>query len=124
MADGFFEKGEVGRLGEEVAASFLKKRGLKIIERNWKAKRWGELDVIAKDKDTLVFVEVKTRRRETGFEPFEQVDYYKIQRLLRTAKNYLAFKKIENKALRLDVVSVVLEPVLRVEYFQSIYQEE
>lgn len=123
MIDKADDKSEVGRLGEEIAAGFLKKRGLKIIDRNWKAKRWGELDIVGQDKEVLVFVEVKTFRLPSLLKPFEKVDYYKIQSLLRSAKNYLLSKKIGNKPLRLDVVSVILEPVPQVEYFQNIYQE-
>lgn len=117
-------KSEVGRKGEDLAGEFLKKRGFKILERNWKSQRWGELDLVARDKETLVFVEVKTRSLGSLGEPFEAVNYYKIKSVVRCARNYVLFKSQENHPLRFDVVSVILTDPPQIEYLPNIYQEE
>lgn len=114
---------EAGRRGEDLAAEFLKKRGFKILQRNWKSPRWGELDIIAQDKGTLVFVEVKTRSLGSLGKPVDAVNYYKIRSLIRTAKNYILEKNDDNLPLRLDLVSIVLTEPPTIEYFANIYSE-
>lgn len=116
-------KSEVGKLGEDLAAEFLTKRGFKILARNWKSPRWGELDVVAEDKNTLVFVEVKTRSVGSLGKPFEAVNYYKIKSLLKTAQNYKLHNPKTPEQLRLDVISIVLGSPPEIEYFENIYQE-
>lgn len=117
------EKSEVGKLGEDLAVKFLQKRGFKILARNWKSPRWGELDVVAEDKNTLVFVEVKTRSPGSLGRPFEAVNYYKLRSLLKTAQNYKLHNPGTPEQLRIDVASVVLERIPEIEYFENIYQE-
>jgi len=113
----------VGKRGEDVAVDFLKKRGYKILFRNWRTLRWGEVDIIAIDKSDLVFVEVKTRTTLYSGEPLEAVDYYKLRTLKRAA---LFFKQQYPKtpaALRIDVVSVLLVNNSSVEHFRSVYED-
>ena len=88
MAKGVFNK-ITGSCGEEYAALYLKKQGYKIVERNYKNKI-GEIDIIAKHKKTLVFVEVKTRKTCEFGTPAEAVTYYKKQKIVNTARMYLA----------------------------------
>ena len=116
------DSAEVGRLGEHLAAEFLIKRGLKILDRNWKTPRWGEIDIVASEKNTLVFVEVKTRSDNSFGEPFEAVNYFKIKTLTRAAEFYRQCHPDSPAEQRIDVVSVVLEPA-KVEYFKNIYSE-
>lgn len=98
-----------GLFGESLACEFLKSKGYKIIERNFRI-RGGEIDVIAKDGKTLVYVEVKTRSQKVFGEPEEAINWYKIKFLERAAKFYRANRK--NIRLpdqeRIDVVSVDL----------------
>ncbi len=98
---------ELGRKGEEAAARFLYARGYEILERNWTCFA-GEADIIARDGDILVFVEVKTRRnREKGF-PSERVDARKRDKYERIALAYVADCPYVDIAVRFDVVSIVV----------------
>ncbi len=116
-------KSEVGREGERLAENFLRRLRFGILARNWKSRRWGEIDLVAKDKDCLVFVEVKTRTANEFGQPFEAVNYYKIKSLVRAAHNYKLQNPATPDSMRIDVVSVVLRTPPKIEYFQSVYQE-
>jgi len=117
-------KAEVGRLGEEIAENYLKKEGFKILERNWKTLRWGEVDIVARDKNDLVFIEVKTRQDDFFGKPFEAVNYYKIRTLVRCAHHYKLLFPQTPKPMRIDVVSIVLKVPPEIEYFRSVYAED
>lgn len=98
---------DLGRRGEDAAARFLDKRGYDIVDRNWKCFA-GEADIIARDGDTLVFVEVKTRRNcEKGF-PAEAVNREKRERYEKIALAYLQDYEISDVLVRFDVVSIVV----------------
>ncbi|HEX8949198.1 MAG TPA: YraN family protein [Dissulfurispiraceae bacterium] len=94
-----------GVKGEDVAAAYLKKKGYKILQRNYRTPL-GEADIIAKDRDTIVFVEVKARTTEAYGQPFEAVDCRKQERLRRIALFYLKQAKAE-MPLRFDVISIM-----------------
>jgi putative endonuclease len=101
--------------GEQAAARHLERRGLTILDRNWRI-RLGELDLVARDGAVLVFVEVKTRRSSSFVDPAAGVDFHKQCRLRRLAEAYLALERPAPGPCRFDVVSVVLErrdPVVR-----------
>ena len=93
-----------GQLGEDCAAAFLKNKGYKIIKRNYK-NTFGEIDIIAKDKENLVFVEVKTRTSDRFGTPAEAVTYYKKQNIVKTAKMYLS-KNPTDLNIRFDIIEV------------------
>jgi len=114
---------KIGKIGEDLAVEYIKRRGYKILSRNWKSKRWGELDIVAQDRGTLVFLEVKTRSLGSLGKPFEAVNYYKIKSLLKTAQNYKLQNPNTPEQLRVDVISIVLATPPEIEYFESIYQE-
>jgi len=99
------ERLSLGKQGEEFAAGFLKKQGYKIKETNYRSPL-GEIDIIAIDRDTLVFIEVKTRKSIEFGSPFEAVNGRKKRQIAKTAQYYLLEKKISNTPLRFDVVSV------------------
>jgi putative endonuclease len=102
-------------LGEDAAARYLERKGMNVVARNWRMKM-GELDLVAVDGSTLVFVEVKARRGEPFIEPELAVGYDKQKRLRRVAEAYLAIERPFFKDCRFDVISVVagvLEPKLR-----------
>ncbi len=96
---------EVGNYGEELVCGYLKRLGYKILERNFRI-RGGEIDIIAMDKDYLVFVEVKTRYSHEYGLPAESITPWKIKSLLKTAKFYLLKKNWKDGSFRLDFVSV------------------
>ena len=100
---------ELGRKGEEVALRFLKKKGYKIIEKNYVCKM-GEMDIIAREKDTLVFVEVKTRTSMAFGPPQLAVNSTKQMQLSKVALYFLKEKRLEEVKARFDVVAVLLRP--------------
>jgi putative endonuclease len=91
--------------GEDAAARYLAGQRVRILHRNWRIKA-GEIDLVAKDGRTLVFVEVKARNSREVAEPFEAVNYWKQVRLRRLAEAYIAFEKPDFDSCRFDVVSV------------------
>jgi putative endonuclease len=97
-----------GLLGEDAARTFLKNKGLKFLAANFASKR-GEIDLIFRDGDCLVFVEVKTRSGEGWTRPSKAVDLRKRQALARTAADYLRKLEDPRVAYRFDVVEVILE---------------
>ena len=102
-----------GRVGEAQAERFLKKDGLKIIARNVRV-GYDELDLIAKEGDTLIFVEVKTRASEDFGRPAAAVNRAKRKKLSRAAMHFLKKHKLRPPHIRFDVVEVVgEEPEIR-----------
>lgn len=95
----------LGKRGENISVKFLKKQGYKIIKRNYRCSL-GEIDIVAKDKNILCFVEVKTRETEEYGLPEEAIDWRKQKKLAKVALIYLKEKKIYKQDLRFDVVSV------------------
>jgi putative endonuclease len=95
----------LGRKGEDISVKFLKKQGYKIMERNYRCSL-GEIDIVAKDKNILCFVEVKTRKTKEYGLPEEAIDGHKQKKLAKVALAYLKEKKIYKQDLRFDVVSV------------------
>lgn len=94
-----------GKNGEDLACEYLKKQGYAVIERNFRIKG-GEIDIIAKDGQYLIFVEVKTRYSHEYGLPVESITLRKIQYLLRTARYYIFETGWGNDPFRLDFVSV------------------
>ena len=95
-----------GRKGERIAAIFLLRQGFDILARRYRG-RSGELDIIAFESNTLVFVEVKTRASRDFGEPWEFVDWRKQQILRRTAEEFIADHDMGQYAYRFDIVSVL-----------------
>ena len=103
----------LGQVGEAAAVRFLRRRGLVILARNLRS-RLGEIDLLAQDGPTLVFVEVKARRGVPGDPPEAAVDARKRARLIRLALGYLAAHRLGERACRFDVVGVSLDEAGRV----------
>jgi putative endonuclease len=102
-------KDAVGRFGEQLAVTYLIDAGLTILERNWRCAS-GELDIVARDGEALVFVEVKTRSSVGFGDPAEAVNVAKANRLRKLALLWLAEHRDPGwfwSQLRFDVVSVV-----------------
>jgi len=95
---------EFGRSGEKRAAKFLKQKGYKILEMNYHC-RMGEIDIIASHEETLVFVEVKTRKNRSFGMGYESVTKSKMEKIILTAQVYMAAGK-ESMAARFDVISI------------------
>jgi putative endonuclease len=97
---------EFGKEGEETAVNFLRKKGYKILETNWKAGK-NEIDIIAIDKETLVIVEVKSRHSNFAGEPETAVTRDKQRSLIRAANYYIAKMKLDSE-VRFDIVSILV----------------
>ncbi len=98
-------KDAVGAYGERVAVAHLVAAGMTLIERNWRCAT-GEIDAVLRDGATLVFCEVKTRRRDAHGQPYEAVGYRKQAKLRQLAAIYLARSPEFATEVRFDVVSV------------------
>lgn len=99
---------ETGQKGEDFAALFLKRKGYRLVGRNVRNK-FGEIDLIALDGDTMVFVEVKTRSSNLFGNPYEAVRYDKMKRLSRAAVCYLRDSRWSDRRARFDVLSVIIK---------------
>lgn len=100
---------ELGGQGERIAVAFLTDSGLRIVDRNWRC-REGELDIVAREGDALVFCEVKTRRGTGYGHPVEAVTPVKQRRLRTLAQRWLAVHDEHAPELRFDVVGVLVRP--------------
>lgn len=100
---------ELGAHGERIAVAYLTDAGLRVLDRNWRC-RDGELDIVARDGDALVFCEVKTRRGTGYGEPVEAVGRIKQRRLRTLAQRWLAAHEEHAPELRFDVVGVLVRP--------------
>lgn len=99
---------KLGNRGEKIAAKFLRKQGYRIIEKNYHS-RLGEIDIVAKENESIVFVEVKTRCSTDFGLPEEALSYDKRRRLSKLALGYLAHRRIKDTNCRFDVVSILMD---------------
>lgn len=97
-----------GATGEKLACRYLRKHGFKILYRNFRGRSGGEIDVVCREGETLVFVEVKTRTREDFGRPFDAVDQQKRKRISRGALAWLRMLDNPDIFFRFDVVEVIL----------------
>lgn len=99
------EHSQMGIWGEEVAADYLRDSGYVILERDWHSGH-RDIDIIAQQDDTVVFVEVKTRRNTDYMQPEQAVDWKKRRNLRHAVNHYVKFKKIDNP-IRFDIITIV-----------------
>ena len=109
----------IGKNGEEIAKKYLEKQGYKILETNKRFSRFSEIDIIALDKDTLVFVEVKTRKTNICGHPMEAITKSKYNHIRQGLFTYLQ-ENPKYKKYRIDAVSVLLKPELKIEHLKHI----
>ena len=100
---------QTGKRGEDIAVAYLKNRGYRIIERNYKC-LFGEIDIVAKDGDTVVFVEVKSRKSEKFGDPQSAVGREKQKKISRISLTYLEEKNLYPCNARFDVVAIKMLP--------------
>ena len=99
---------DLGHWGESIAADYLQHKGYTILERNWQSGH-RDIDIIAQDGQTVVFVEVKTRRNRTFADPEQAIGYQKLYNLRMAANHYIKFRRI-NHEVRFDVITIVGTP--------------
>jgi len=107
-----------GDRAEQIAAAYLQNKGLAVIESRYRC-RWGEIDLILRDRDTLVFAEVRLRRSRTFGGAAASVDRRKQERLIATARHYLAGKR--ESACRFDVVLLERIDPPRIEWIRDAF---
>lgn len=103
-------RSELARIGEDIAVSYLAHRGWRVVGRNVRCGRTGELDIIAERAGVLAFVEVKTRRGNAFGTPGEAVTWRKQQRIRTLARAYLAQVRPRADSIRFDVIEVLAAP--------------
>lgn len=111
-----------GKLGERLAAHFLKTKGFTIVAQNFFA-RIGEIDIVAEKDECRIFVEVKMRTSQDFGEPYEQVTQSKIQKIVKTASMYNQKFPIGDKLYRIDVISIYADDqkkTARIKWFTNI----
>ena len=117
---------EIGDRGEDYAAAYLKQHQCIILDRNYR-KRWGEIDIIARQKDTYLFVEVKTRHVNPLGRPYEAVDYRKRRRILKTAITYIREHHLDAN-YRCDICEVYVDretlDLHKINYFKNAFVPE
>ncbi|HMN23200.1 MAG: YraN family protein [Ignavibacteriaceae bacterium] len=101
-------KRDIGKEGEDIAAKYLIEKGFNIIARNYHYSTKGEIDIIANDKNQLVFIEVKSRINLEYGEPEYAINPKKIRQIKKMAELYLFDKEIEEADCRFDIVAIIL----------------
>ncbi|MFC1553858.1 YraN family protein [candidate division KSB1 bacterium] len=100
-------KKAIGETGEKIARKYIKKAGMKLLEKNFRALR-GEIDIIAKDEDQLVFIEVKTNSTDHDISPEMRVNFAKQKQINKVAQMYIQQKNCIDMDCRFDVIGVKL----------------
>lgn len=104
------KKQQTGKMGEELACRHLKKRGYRIIERNYRC-RYGEIDIITRKDNCLIFMEVRSKTGTGYGTPAESLTGPKKQRLTASIMNYLGSHDTLNDDWRLDFIAIMLDPI-------------
>lgn len=108
------DRAGLGRAGEQQAVRFLRRRRFRIVTRNYRCPL-GEIDVVALDGRTVVFVEVKTRSDRRHADPEDAVNFVKQDKLCRAARFFLRHTRSEGRACRFDVVAITRDPAGRMD---------
>ena len=117
-----FARISVGKKGESLAAEFLRKNGYRIVETNFR-NRYGEIDIIAVEGKTIVFIEVKTKTNNKFGPPKMAVNLRKQKQLSKTALAYLTQKKLNNNPARFDVIGIsIIEDKTEIELIKNAFE--
>ena len=113
----------IGDLGEDKACEYLFKAGWSIVERNFRSSH-GEIDIIARDGESLVFVEVKSYSFRSYSKPIFSISKYKKRCIIHAARTYIKFHNIKNTYCRFDVIAIYRDRnnEEKLEYFKSAFQ--
>lgn len=110
---------EIGKKGESIAADYLIQKGYTLLERNYRYRRF-EIDIIAQIKNTIVFIEVKTRQSLNYGYPEEAIDNRKIDHILDCADHFINQNQwIGN--IRFDIISILFEPEFSIEHIEDAF---
>ncbi|MBO6181423.1 YraN family protein [bacterium] len=109
---------EFGTKGEDLACEYLKKNGYEILERNKHFSKLCEVDIIAKYKNKIIFIEVKTRKTNAYGTPLEAITKNKYKNIKTGVLSYLAENKISD--YQIDVIGITIHPTLRIEHLKNV----
>lgn len=109
-----------GKEGEYIAGKYLASKGYVILETNYRNKI-GEIDLIAFDKDILVFIEVKTRTSTKYGYAFEAVDYRKQKKIINTSLVYIKYKKYINTQIRYDIIEIYMTKNPKINHLENAF---
>jgi putative endonuclease len=107
-------KSTIGLYAEQVAGKYLADKGYEILDRNWR-RPWGELDIVVKRGDIVAFMEVKANSMaSSAFNPENRVDWKKMQKTIRTARTWLAYRKYpDDQEWQIDIIAVTFDVLNR-----------
>ncbi len=111
---------KTGKKGEKIACNYLIKNGYSILQKNFK-NNIGEIDIIAKYGSIIVFVEVKSRNNTTYGYAYEAVTYNKRRKIIKTAKSYIRFNKIDNTQFRFDIIEVYFNKKKKINHIENAF---
>ena len=114
-----FSNKKLGKFGEDLAVDYLKKSKFEILERNWHCSKDAEVDIIAKDGKTLVFVEVKTRSNLNCGHPFEAINVHKMQKIMLAIPVYIEKNDISCSNYRIDLIAVIGKENPKIEHIRG-----
>ncbi|MFH1338244.1 MAG: YraN family protein [Candidatus Omnitrophota bacterium] len=113
---------ELGQKGERIAVDFLRDKGYRIVAVNYRT-RLGQIDIVAKDKETVCFIEVKTRKSARFGRPAEAVDFFKQRKISQVALMFLKQKGLLDSPARFDVISISHEDLQpKIELFRNAFE--
>lgn len=96
----------LGKIGEDRAEKYLAEKDYIILTRNYHS-RFGEIDIVARDKDTTVFIEVKTRTQKMFGTPLEAITPSKLRKLIKTSQFYLSQNNLHTRPYRFDAIEII-----------------
>lgn len=111
---------EIGKKGEMLSKEYLVSKSYNIMNLNFR-NHIGEIDIIAMDKDVLVFIEVKTRTSIKYGYPYEAVNYRKQQKIIYTSFAYINQRNIKDTQLRYDIIEVYLTPSIKINHIENAF---
>ena len=111
---------ETGKKGEMYAKEYLVSKSYNILNMNFR-NHIGEIDIIAMDKNVLVFIEVKTRTSMKYGYPYEAVNYKKQQKIIYTSLGYIKQRNIKDTQLRYDIIEVYLKPSMKINHIENAF---
>ena len=108
----------IGNAGEDLARRYLEKNNYEIIDQNVRFSKFCEIDIIAKHKDTIVFVEVKTRMTDLYGKPFDSITKTKYSHLKKGVLYYI--QEHNTKKYRIDIIGITLKPEIKIQHLKNI----
>lgn len=98
---------KLGTLGEKIATKYLRKKDYKVLDINFRYKRYGEIDIIAQKSENIIFIEVKTRTSgNEAYTPEDNITYFKRKQLIKLSKIYLAKNGLTDNPWQIDIIAI------------------